>query len=78
MVVATVARGGVVPGPLPEDVAILVGNEARGLPEDVVAAADLRVTIPTSGLVESLNAAVAGAIVAFLGAASLGTNLSNP
>ena len=75
-VVATVARGGVAPGPLPAAAAVVVGNEARGLPPEVVAAADIRVTIPTSGAVESLNAAVAGAIVAYLGVASASTNLS--
>jgi len=74
-VVATVARGGSVPGPLPASAAVLVGNEAHGLPEDVVAAADVRVTIPTSGAVESLNAAMAGAIVAYLGVSGTGTNL---
>ena len=67
-VVATVVQGGAVPGPLPAAVAVLVGSEAHGLPESVVAAADGRVTIPTTGAVESLNAAMAGAIVAFLGA----------
>lgn len=68
-VIATVARGGGAPGPLGPSCAVLVGNEARGLPDDVVAAADRRITIPTTGAVESLNAAVAGAIIAFLGAA---------
>ncbi len=67
-VVATVVQGGAVPGPLPASAAVLVGSEAHGLPESVVAAADQRVTIPTTGAVESLNAAMAGAIVAYLGA----------
>ena len=71
--VATVARGGSKPGALPAAAAILVGNEARGLPDEVVAEADIMVTIPTSGSVESLNAAMAGAIVAYLGAAKPGT-----
>ena len=67
-VVASVARGGSTPGPLPAAVAVLVGSEAHGLPESVVEASDERVTIPTTGGVESLNAAMAGAILAFLGA----------
>ncbi|MCB2223920.1 MAG: RNA methyltransferase [Actinobacteria bacterium] len=45
--------------------AVLVGDEAVGLESGVVAAADLAVTIPMPGGTESLNAAVAGAIVAY-------------
>jgi TrmH family RNA methyltransferase len=44
---------------------VLVGSEAHGLPEDVVVAATGRLSIPMEGAVESLNAAVAGALVAF-------------
>lgn len=75
-VVATVARHGAPPGPLPDAAAVLVGSEAHGLPDEIVAAADLRVTIPTTGAVESLNAAVAGAIVAYVGALGTTTNLT--
>jgi TrmH family RNA methyltransferase len=46
-------------------VAVLVGSEAHGLPAEVVAAADLLLTIPLEPGVESLNAAVAGAVVLF-------------
>lgn len=42
-----------------------VGAEAHGLALDVVETADVRVTIPMPGGTESLNAAVAGAIVAY-------------
>jgi TrmH family RNA methyltransferase len=64
--VATVARGGVSPSNLPlGGLAVLVGDEARGLPADVVAECDLAVTIPMPGGAESLNVAVAGAIVAY-------------
>lgn len=64
--VATVVEGGVPPRSLPPgDLAILVGDEAAGLPPGVVAAADLEVTVPMPGGTESLNAAVAGAIVAY-------------
>ena len=66
--VATVVAGGTAPGSLPEDAAILVGSEPRGLPDEVVAACDRLVTIPMPGETESLNAAVAGAVVAYLGA----------
>ncbi|MFP5320740.1 MAG: TrmH family RNA methyltransferase [Acidimicrobiia bacterium] len=47
------------------DVAVLLGNEAHGLPADVVAAADLAVRIPMAGRVESLNVAMTGTVVAF-------------
>lgn len=45
--------------------AVMVGPEARGLAPDEVEAADVRVTVPMRGGVESLNAAVAGSIVAY-------------
>lgn len=44
---------------------ILVGNESRGLPEDYETACDLRVTMPMRGRADSLNAAVAGAVLAY-------------
>ena len=44
---------------------ILVGNESRGLPAEYEAACDLRVTIPMRGRADSLNAAVAGAVLAY-------------
>ena len=44
---------------------ILVGNESRGLPEDYEMACDLRVTMPMNGRADSLNAAVAGAVLAY-------------
>lgn len=44
---------------------IMVGNESRGLPEAYEAACDLRVTIPMRGRADSLNAAVAGAVLAY-------------
>jgi TrmH family RNA methyltransferase len=40
----------------------LFGNEARGVPADLAAAADLRVRIPMRGRAESLNLAAAAAI----------------
>ena len=44
---------------------VLVGNESRGLPEDYEMACDLRVTMPMKGRADSLNAAVAGAVLAY-------------
>jgi TrmH family RNA methyltransferase len=44
---------------------ILVGNESQGLPEEYEAACDLRVTMPMLGRADSLNAAVAGAVLAY-------------
>jgi len=65
--VAAVARGGV-----PYDacdlrggVAIVVGGEARGLPDAVTARVDERVTIPMAGRAESLNVAVACSVLVF-------------
>ena len=44
---------------------ILVGNESRGLPEHYEAVCDLRVTIPMRGRADSLNAAIAAAVLAY-------------
>ena len=44
---------------------ILVGNESQGLPEAYEAACDLRVTMPMNGRADSLNAAVAAAVLAY-------------
>jgi RNA methyltransferase, TrmH family len=65
LVVAAVPRGGSAPGPLPADAAVLIGNEAHGLADDVLAECDELVTIPMAGGFESLNAGVAGAIIAY-------------
>ena len=50
---------------------ILVGNESRGLPDDYEDACDLRVTIPMLGRADSLNAAVAAAVLAYEALAAL-------
>ena len=44
---------------------ILVGNESQGLPEAYEAECDLRVTMPMKGRADSLNAAVASAVLAY-------------
>ena len=46
-------------------VAIMLGAEAHGLDPEVAASADLTVAIPMHGKVESLNVAVAGAILLY-------------
>jgi tRNA G18 (ribose-2'-O)-methylase SpoU len=47
----------------PERVALVLGNEGAGVSAGVRAAADRFVAVPMTGDVESLNAAVAGAIL---------------
>jgi TrmH family RNA methyltransferase len=64
-IVATVPRGGV---PMydvdfTQPSAVLLGGEGGGLPADLLTAADTRVTIPMHGNIESLNAAVAAAVL---------------
>lgn len=44
---------------------ILIGNESQGLPADYEAACDLLVKMPMLGRADSLNAAVAAAVMAF-------------
>jgi TrmH family RNA methyltransferase len=46
-----------------ESVALLVGNEGGGLPEEVERSADARIRIPMSSGIESLNAAAAAAVL---------------
>lgn len=53
---------------------LLIGNESQGLPEAYEAECDLRVTIPMLGQADSLNAAVAGAVLAYEALAHLGKN----
>jgi len=66
-VVATLPRGGtpLSTSDLRAPVAILIGGEGHGLPTALVEAADVRVTIPMQAPVESLNAAVTAALVAY-------------
>jgi TrmH family RNA methyltransferase len=52
---------------------LLVGNESRGLPEAYEDACDLRVSIPMCGRADSLNAAIAGAVLAYEALAALGS-----
>ena len=50
---------------LTRPVALLIGNEGAGLAPDWLALADARITIPTVGTVESLNAGVASSILLY-------------
>lgn len=65
--IATVVRGGTDyasfdwTGP----VALVLGNEAGGLPLDLVATVDVGVTIPMAGRSESLNVSVSAAVLCF-------------
>ena len=52
-------------GILKKDCALLIGNEARGLSREVSEKADRLIKIPMAGKVESLNAAVATAILMY-------------
>ena len=50
---------------------VLVGNESQGLPQAYEDACDLRVTMPMKGRADSLNAAVAAAVLGYEVLASL-------
>ena len=67
VLVATVVDGGALPETvdLSGSVALLIGSEAHGLPVEVVDQCSVSVTIPMKSAVESINAAVAGAVVLF-------------
>jgi RNA methyltransferase, TrmH family len=60
-----------------EPVALLVGNEGIGLPEEVERSADARIRIPMAHGVDSLNAAAAAAVL-FYEAARQRNSLSTP
>jgi TrmH family RNA methyltransferase len=46
-------------------VALLIGNEGNGVPDDLAAKADCAITIPCPGPVESLNASVAASVLLY-------------
>ena len=50
---------------LADPVALIIGNEGSGVPDDLAEKADARVTIPCPGPVESLNAAVAASVLLY-------------
>jgi TrmH family RNA methyltransferase len=49
----------------PRPLALLLGAEGAGLPDDVLAAGDLQVRIPMTGTAESLNLAVAAGLLLY-------------
>lgn len=64
---ASVVSGGTDPGLLESRRwALLIGEEASGLPDEVVEASEGTITIPMPGGIESLNAAVAAGILAYV------------
>jgi TrmH family RNA methyltransferase len=65
--VATAPRGGTQMHDLDftKPMALLLGGEGAGLPAKMMSAADARVTIPMRGGIESLNAAVAAAVLLY-------------
>lgn len=66
-VMATVPRGGTSmdDADFTTPVAVLLGGEGAGLADEVLDAADVRVSIPMHGAIESLNAAVAAAVLLY-------------
>ncbi len=66
-VIATTPRGGrdLRELDLTAPVAFVLGGEGPGLPEDAITAADIRLSIPMQSPVESLNVAVAGALLVY-------------
>ncbi len=65
--IATSSSGGSAPEDIPTDtqIALILGNEPRGLPKEVEGLCDKIVTIPTEKSVESLNVATAGAVMLY-------------
>ena len=66
-VLTTVARGGTSAESVDfsASLALLIGNEGSGVPEEIGARADGAITIPCPGPVESLNASVAAGVVLY-------------
>ena len=50
---------------LSKGIALVIGNEGRGVSREIMEMADVRVTIPMKGGVESLNAAAAAAVLMY-------------
>ena len=66
-IAATSARGSVScwDADLAPPLVVLLGSEGAGLPDDLLAAADLRIAIPMTGTAESLNLAVAAGVLLY-------------
>lgn len=50
---------------LDKGIALVIGNEGSGVSDEVMKMADIRVTIPMRGEIESLNAAISAAILMY-------------
>ena len=50
---------------LTHDIALVIGNEGRGVSRELIETADVRVKIPMEGKLESLNASVAAGILMY-------------
>lgn len=50
---------------LKHGIALIIGNEGNGVSDEILNLADIRVTIPMKGEIESLNAAVSAAILMY-------------
>ena len=63
----SVAEGGIPPTEVPDGrpIALLLGNEPHGLAEDALARCEGLVTVTTTGSGDSLNVAVAGAVLLY-------------
>jgi TrmH family RNA methyltransferase len=63
----TTARGGLdyTEADLTEPIAVVLGNESHGLPEEVTAGLDGSLSIPMRGRSESLNVGMAAAVIGF-------------
>ncbi len=59
-------------------VALLIGNEGRGLTSRLLKQSDERITIPCPGPVESLNAAIAGSILLYEASRQRGLTMERP
>ena len=51
--------------PLPKRIALVIGNEAAGVSPEVLSLADVRLKLPMRGGAESLNAAIAAAVMMY-------------
>tara|TARA_B100000131_G_scaffold64931_1_gene61345 strand:+ start:24028 stop:24780 length:753 start_codon:yes stop_codon:yes gene_type:complete len=72
--IATASSGGLPPEDvlIDKQVALILGNEPRGLPEEIEDSCDKTITIPIEKSVESLNVATAGAIALYAIRRSIG------
>jgi TrmH family RNA methyltransferase len=58
--------------------AVLIGNEGNGVPDDLIAKADTKITIPCPGPVESLNAAMAATVLLYEASRQRMASMSKP